>query len=482
MLRVLVALAALVAGTARAEPRFDPGPCPPSVGTVTGVRCGSLTVPERRTRPNGRSVRLAVAIVAAPAARPGAEPLLYVTGGPGLASLPNVARFLAQPIVTDRDLVLVDLRGTGSSEPSLACPEVDDRVLLGATAGDRVARGRDLDAVRACRRRLRIAGVDLRAYDYTEMAADLADLRRALGVPRWSVYGISNGGRLALELVRRHPDGIRSLVLDAALPPQGNFYLELWPHAQRAFDTLFAACAGDATCAHAHPDLAARFRALVERLNASPVSATVPDPVSGRPVTLVFDDARALGTLRNALYDTDLIPLIPTLLDALADGTGFELVASAIVERLDGPDTFSLGQQMSDNCREEQAFVPRRAAVRQARQLPQLAAAILDRTDADRCRVWHVGRADPLVNRPVRSDVPALLLVGGLDPVHPRESSEAIARFLGDARLVELPGLGHGTVDAHPCPRRLMQAFLADPAAPLDTSCVDDMTNPAFLP
>jgi pimeloyl-ACP methyl ester carboxylesterase len=161
---VAVALLGAVVDNAVAHtaPRFEPGSCPASVEQHERVACGWLVVPERRTRPTRREVRLAVAVIHPPAPVAGAEPLLYLTGGPGFASLLfNVLRFLAEPLVTDRDLVLVDLRGTGASLASLACPEVDEGALLAAPSRDVAARRRNLREVAACRARLRREGVDL---------------------------------------------------------------------------------------------------------------------------------------------------------------------------------------------------------------------------------------------------------------------------------------------------------------------------------
>ena len=474
----LVGLTTVVGGAvAHAASRFEPGPCPVSVGQHERVSCGWLVVPERRARPMRREVRLAVAVIHPPAPLANADPLLYVTGGPGFASLlVNVPRFLAEPLVTDRDVVLVDLRGTGASLPSLACPEVDEGALLAAPSRDVTARRRNVREITACRARLRREGVDLRAYDYAEMAADLDDLRRGLGIDSWSVYGISNGGRLALELVRRYPAGVRSLVLDAALAPQGNVFLELLPHARRAFDAFFGACAADPGCAAAHPDLGARFAALVERLRDDPVVVTVLDGGTGAPRTVVIDDAVALQALHGGLYDSGLIPFIPALIEGLSAGSGLDVLAGPILEGADPPPAeFSLGQQLSDSCREEVAFFPPGAVRRQARRFPDL-APLIETTDIEaRCRAWRAGRARAIVDRPVRSDIPTLLLVGSLDPIHPRDSSEAIASHLSRARLFECPGLGHGTVLAHRCPRDLMRAFLTDPERELDATCIAGM-------
>lgn len=475
----IVAIGASERVIAAATSPFTLGRCPDVVPASTSpgsrVACGTLTVPEDRAHPSRAKVRLAVAVIhPAGAKASGATPLLYVSGGPGDAALPAVQFFLEQPFVTDRDMVVVDLRGTGSSEPSLACPEVYEVDGLAVRTDDPSGQAEYLRALTACRKRLVQSGVDLAAYDYSESAADLADLRRALGIAEWDVYGISNGGRLALELVRRHPEGIRSLVLDSALPPQGNYYTELWPHGARAFHALFTACVNDAACNAAHPDLEQRFWKLIDSLRKQPVTVTVTDPTTGKPRKAVFDDLRLLEVVRGALYDTSIIPIIPGVLDQLTKGNSFDFVAEQILARQDGPDVFSDGEMFSDNCREEVAFIGSGELPRLARAMPKFRRAITDEDQVIRaqCRVWNVGKAAGSVDLPVRSRIPALALSGSLDPVHPRSSSDAIAKYLPRSQIVELPGIGHGTAFASDCSRTLLRAFVIDPRAKLDTSCV----------
>jgi len=463
------------------RPVLEPGACPESVPANPRIECATVTVPEDHEQDRGPVVTLQVAIVhpEAPSDKP---PLLYLAGGPGESSVPGALGFVEDPIVTDRDVILLDPRGTGASLPSLACPEVDDRITLSAGARRDAARKEIVSAVAACRRRITDEGTDVSKFGFDQMAADVADVRIALGIDEWDVYGISNGGRLALEVVRRHPAGVRSLVLDAALAPQGSFFEEQWPNAERAIDELFAECEAAPACAAAHPDLENRFWALVDRLEDEPISVAVPDPVEdGKTVTVVIDGEEALFAIRGGLYDTELLPAIPSLIDGIESGALAEIVATEIANRtVTDASFFSLGVNLSSNCREEIAFLPKGFFQKQARRMPDYQAVILDDTVQEQCRVWKAGKADASFDKPVKSRLPALLLVGALDPVHPRSSSDAIAKGLANSTVVELPGLGHGTEFAHDCPRSILRAFVADPDVPVDTTCVDAMTPPQF--
>jgi pimeloyl-ACP methyl ester carboxylesterase len=473
------------------ESTFEDGPCPEELDLgevpeedLARVTCGTVAVPERHADPDGPMIELAVAVIEPTIEGPSPDPLVLLQGGPGYGYLSALPFLLEEPVVEDRATVLFDPRGTGFSEPSLACPEIaDTRVdLLSLDADDPAARQLQHDAVRACHERLEGDGVDLAAYSYTEIAADVGVLRQALGYEAWNVYGISNGGRMALEVVRRHPEGVRSLVLDAALPPQGNFWGEVWPHARLAFDALFAGCAADPACAGAYPELEATAWGLVERLADEPVVVDTEDDVTGDPVSVRIDDEVVLTALRESLYDRSLIPILPQYIQLLGDGEGFADVAGLVASGTTAPDAFfSHGMSLSVSCQEEVAFLEEGFFDEQAAELPELASVIEEPTILDDCEVWDVGRADPSIDEPVDSDVPALVLVGEYDPVHPLRSSQAIADGLSNSQLFEVPGLGHGTVRLHECPLAVMQAFLVDPAAPVDAGCIGTMPPPAWL-
>jgi pimeloyl-ACP methyl ester carboxylesterase len=423
---------------------------------------------------------MAVAMVEPARPDPSASPLVFLAGGPGFGSISGTEIFLESP-PAPRTMVLVDYRGVGRSEPSLACIEFDEfETRLDLAADDPTILERDDAALLACRERLVQDGVDLAAYNYTEIAADLADLRVALGYAEWDLFGLSNGGRVALEVARRHPQGVRSLILDAASPPQENLPGLLWPNGQRAFDALFDGCSADPACHEAFPDSRESFEQLSVQWRQSPPTVTVPKP-DGGVVPVTFTDARGLNALRNAFYDTALIPVLPFYINELANGRAYETVAQLVVDQ-SGPSTgFSLGMSLSVTCQEEVAFLPEGYFRDQAAQYPHLAAVINTYRIVEQCAIWDVGRADPVIDQPVQSDIPALLLVGQYDPVHPRSSAEAIASGLPNSTLVEIPGLGHGTVGVHPCPTSLLAAFVSDPSSPVDVACVAAMPAPQWL-
>ena len=178
------------------------------------VSCGFLTVPENRADPDGHTIKVAVARLDAVNADPDRDPMVYLNGGPGSTSILLAESLRDKGINNDRDVIFVAQRGTVLSEPFLSCPEYDE--FIGATTGMSMLSPESArlseNAVRACHDRLAADGYDLGAYNTTENAADIADLRVALGIDSWHVYGVSYGTLLALQLIRNHPEGISSVV------------------------------------------------------------------------------------------------------------------------------------------------------------------------------------------------------------------------------------------------------------------------------
>ena len=175
-------------------------------------------------------------------------------------------------------------------------------------------------AVRSCRDRLAGEGIDLSAFNTTENAADIAELRTALGIAEWNVYGVSYGSDLALQLLRDHPDGIRSIVVDSLVPPQVNMVEQMWPSAAEGFAALFDACAAQPDCARAYPGLADEFTATVNRLAEVPVVVNLPGNAGAPPQRVVIDGYTMANLVAATTLNTSKIPALPRVIHALAIG------------------------------------------------------------------------------------------------------------------------------------------------------------------
>jgi pimeloyl-ACP methyl ester carboxylesterase len=277
-------------------PRFEPALCPKLQGaeTLAEASCGYLVVPENRSRPDGRSIRLMVAKYPARSPEKRPDPVVYLAGGPGDIALLDVNGRIAADFIRDRDIVVMSQRGTMFSEPALTCAASDDfaRELLGLRFYSEATKRAHLAATEACHRHLAATGADLSAYNSTESAADFADLRKVLGIVAWNVYGTSYGSYLAQTLMRDHPEGIRSVVLDSVLPTTYTVPANWW-NTRAGFDNLYQACAAEPACHAAHPHLEGTFTGLVNKLEADPLTTAVSDPATGKDLKVVLDGGGA---------------------------------------------------------------------------------------------------------------------------------------------------------------------------------------------
>jgi pimeloyl-ACP methyl ester carboxylesterase len=380
------------------------------------------------------------------------------------------------------------------SEPALTCAAVDNfaRELLGLRFYSDATKRAHLAATEACHRELAATGADLSAYNSTENAADFADLRRVLGVTTWNVYGASYGSYLAQTLMRDHPEGIRSVILDSVLPPTytipGNWWIT-----RAAFDNLFQACAAEAACNAAHPHLEKTFSELVNKFEAEPLTTIVRDAITGKNLKVVLDGGALVDWLRNQNYAVPLLRAAPDLIDGLAAGRpeAIEAIDKDRITRVPppGPGVPALGYGLSYGvtCREDYPFAtPEDLAAAGREAFPDYPATVQDEGVGgwayvnEDCRdVWKVPAAPMAMRQPVASGIPTLLISGSFDTLTSFAGAKAGAANLSNATIISIPGVGHVVAPASPCAQAVIVSFLADPHTP-DTSCVGALKPPSF--
>ena len=428
------------------------------------IECGFLTVPEDRSSANSPTIELAVAIVAAPdgATEP---PMVYLAGGPGGSGIDD---YIADPegwempFLQNRDLILLDQRGTGFSEPTLDCPEFAE-----VDAQD------NPDSL--CFDRLTDEGINLMAYNTQENAADVEALRLALGIAQWDVLGISYGTRLALEVMRNHPDGVRAVILDSPFPPNADTPVDEVYSFTDALAQLVADCERDDYCNENYPDLENVFLDTVQRLNEDETAEIFGDD-------LVF-------ALSSAFSDTSLIPLLPYVIYEVAndnfDALG-EISAEGGASRTqyqdDGDRSDSEGMYNSVICHDEYALGDyERVETAVVGTIPQELEGALLQTTFDLtslCEYWNpMAGVD---NTAVSSNIPTLILVGQYDVATPPRWATLTAATLPNSTVVEVPGAGHSLLSSVECTIAITDDFLANPNQAPDTSCLADIEWPYF--
>ncbi len=468
---------------------FETADCEFAVPGGREVECGYLTVPENRDDvANGRTIRLHVAIFASASENPAPDPIIYLEGGPGgdaLETVPLIFEDRFAPFLADHTFIMFDQRGTGYSEPSLACPEVTELTFETLDDDLSIEEGQalQLEALTACHDRLVADGIDLTAYNSAENAADVADLREALGYEEWNVYGISYGTRLAQTIVRDYPQGIRSVILDSSYPLAANLQVETAFNADRAFSVFFAGCAADEACAAAYPDLEQVFADLVTQLNDEPITIQVFNLTDGQQYDALISGDVMVSVLFQALYSAEVTPILPKLIYDVRDGRTTDL-ATILSSFLAQQEFFSQGMQLSVQCNEEISFgTP--GEVLAAPNFPYLdpvfeAGVVTGQFGFAVCDMWQAGQADAVENEPVTSDIPTLILAGEYDPITPPSWGQDVGERFSNNYYFEFPGIGHGASISGDCPLSITLDFLEDPTTEPNAVCLAGMDAPAF--
>ena len=448
-------------------------PCRLRGGVQAG--CGTFDVPEDRKHPEGRHLKLRVAVVPALAHAAKPDPLFLLAGGPGTAAtevLPGLVPAAFEKVHRTRDLVLVDQRGTGSSNP-LRCEVVPKEAPLAEKLADV---GYPPEKLRAC---LKGYDADPRFYGTSIAMQDLDEVRAALGYGQINLWGGSYGTRAALVYLREHEANVRSVILDGVAPTTMRLPLHFAEDAQRSIELLFRACGEEPACAKAWPDLTARFTKLVARLGESPVKATVNDPLTGAPAQVTIGRDLLTGVIRGVLYQPWQAALVPLVIGRAEAGDFGPLVALGIGWGEAISEAMSVGMMFSVLCAEDIPRFGEADLVERTRGTFLGARLIQDLRDA--CAVWPRGEVAAGFGEPVRSGKPVLLLSGELDPVTPPVWADEAAKTLPQSARFTVPGVGHG-VSMVGCAPRLIAEFI-DAASPkgLDGACLQTQKRPPFF-
>jgi len=438
------------------------------------AECGVLSVPENPAQPAGRSIGLYVARVPAINKHKRADPLFVLAGGPGMAATTfytTVAPAFTR-IHRDRDIVLVDQRGTGGSN-ALNCELSDDLV----------SQETDAQIVAEAQRCLKdtSAHADVAYYTTSVAIRDLDAVRAALGYDQINLYGGSYGTRVAQQYLRRFPARARTVILDGVVPPT----LALGPavalDAENALLSILARCTDEPACRARFGDPAADYRKLSAQLRSQPVPVSISDPTTGEASKLELSMLQLATVLRLTTYTPQEAALLPLILHRATESGDFKPLATQylLVSRSVG-DELSYGMHNSVVCAEDVPYYDSANIDRKRLEQTYLGTAAVDGL-RDICQVWPRGPMDKDFHDPLHSDVPALLLSGSDDPATPvADAQEALRGFTKGLHVV-LKGFGHGQLVA-PCVDRIMARFIDTATVTgLDVSCtLLDKPTPFF--
>ena len=444
-------------------------PCATAEGP-TDAYCGKFDVWENRSTQSGRKIALKIVVLPGMRRNAASDPLFFLAGGPGqgAAKLAKGLREIFRNVQVDRDLVLVDQRGTGDSSP-LVCKHDDDKLDQTPEAS--------IEKLRACLTTEQ-SKADLRLYTTTIAMDDLDDVRRHLGYTRINLYGGSYGTRAAIVYTRKYAPNVRSVVLDGVAPTDMRLPLYMARDGQRALELMLRDCEQDSGCRKRFPALGERLTRLLDRLDKQPQHVHIVHPRTGAELDIDVKRLMISGALYSALYAPQMTALLPLLIERAEknDFQGF-LALNSLGDSV--ADNMAEGMHFSVVCSEDAPrILP--GSIQQQTAGTFLGAEMAE-LRVKPCGFWPRGDVQETYYESPQIDVPALILSGDLDPVTPPSWGQQVASHWINSRHVVVPGTGHGTINSG-CVVNVVRQFVNQgSAANLNVDCVQRVRRAPFF-
>ena len=439
-------------------------------GIKTQVQCGKITVPENWQHNSEKTLDIHVIRIKAVAATAKKDPLFLLMGGPGQASS-ELAGGLSQIFSAaqkDRDLVLIDQRGTGKSSP-LTCDD-DDADMYGDISSDFA-----IDDVKTCLATYR--DIDLAQYNTNNAILDFEAVRKALGYEQINLYGISYGSRAAMVYMRDKPEALRSVILDGVVPPQV-VVGPMGEQAARAFDILIKQCSDNEACAAKYPTLYNDYQAIRAQLENQVIETTIDHPITDKKITLRIDSKKFIGTLRGQMYGRDARLMIPYIISEFAKQNYKPFVGLMSLNE-DAASKMYIGLTFNILCNEA---LPRATANLLAKERSNtFSGRHTLETFTNVCQYWPKFTPPANFADKIVSDIPTMLLSGELDPVTPPAWAEIALQGLSNHQHYIAKKAGHGLV-TQTCAAKMVSQFIANVSFDdVSDSCLDEQPTPGFL-
>jgi len=445
-------------------------------GVQGKAKCGTLIVYEDRAARKGRTINLNIVVLPATSDKREPDPLFYFAGGPGSGAsedAPGIAQLFAK-IREHRDLVFVDQRGTGGSNP-LNCElyNADDlQSYLGYFF--------PLDDVSKCRTQLD-PKADLKLYLTTIAMDDIDDARAALGYERINLFGGSYGTRAAMTYLKRHPQHVRTVTLQGVSPTNQFMPSTFAQETERALQGVLAECVADQQCNNAFPNVKAEAQAVLDQLIKEPVEVEVQKPRSSERVKVKLSRDLAAEAIRYMLYSPVPASRVPLMIHLAAQGNFAPLTRTALEYRINLVATGSNGMYLSVTCAEDLPWIKPGEGERMAANT--FLGDYRLRQQREACALWPRAMVERDYARPVRSDAPVLILTGQWDPVTPPSNGDTTAKTLTNSLHIVVPHGAHGLggLDGVDCIERITTEFVErGTTKDIDTSCVKSIHRKGF--
>jgi pimeloyl-ACP methyl ester carboxylesterase len=442
---------------------------------VTGITkdalCGQYEVYEDRAKRTGRKITLYVMVLPALVDKPAPDPIFYLQGGPGGAATSVAGASFMTQLHRTRDVVLVDQRGTGKSNPLQCSFRGDANDMRGF-----FVEGLTPESARACRTELE-KNADLKLYTTTLAMADLDDVRAALGYEKVNVYGGSYGATTALSYLNYYPQHVRTVTISGVAPPDSPLPLSFAKGVEHALNRLFDDCAAEEKCKAAFPDLRKDWATVVANVSKGPVTFDALNPLTRQKQQVTMTREGFSELVRLVLYNPTVMSLLPAAIHEMSRGdySHFAFYAYQLQRGTDA--AIARGMHISVLCAEDLPFI-KESEVEPATK-GTFYGASRTRLFLKVCEQWPRGDMPAKFREPIKSHLPVLILSGELDPVTPPDLATPLLRWLPNGRQVMMHNATHYSYD---CQEKLAREFIDQGNAKgLDAACVEGIKRLPFV-
>jgi pimeloyl-ACP methyl ester carboxylesterase len=403
--------------------------------------------------------------------RPARDPIFYLQGGPGGAATSVAGASLMTQLHRARDVVLVDQRGTGKSNPLQCNFRGDSNDIRGY-----FVEGLTPESARACRTELE-KNADLRLYTTTLAMADLDDVRAALGYEKVNVYGGSYGATTALSYLNYYPQHVRTVTISGVAPPDSPLPLSFAKGVEHALNRLFDDCAAEEKCKAAFPNLRKDWATVVANVSKGPVMFDALNPLTLQKQQVTMTREGFSELVRLVLYNPTVMSLLPAAIHEMSQGdySHFAFYAYQLQRGTDA--AIARGMHISVLCAEDLPFIneseiePATSGTFYGSSRTRLFLKV--------CEQWPRGDMPAKFREPIKSNLPVLILSGELDPVTPPDLATPLLRWLPNGRQVIMHNATHYSYD---CQEKLAREFIERGTAKgLDASCVEGIKRLPFV-
>lgn len=428
---------------------LSPERIPLAAGGLAEAERGVIYVPVNRRKPGSPVISLEVYRFKASTPAPGVPPIFYLYGGPSFEGLePLLARkgYYEQrlhPLRETADLIIVSQRGIGPSKPT---------TLVQVAPPAPLDRAESLDARKAA---IRTAaerekqfwvdrGLDLEGFTILEAAADIDDVRKALGYDTITIWGGSFGSHWGMAVMRFHPQIVARAVLRGMEGPDHTY--DMPSYVLHSLERLAREADAAPSLRGLIPPggLVAGFKAVIAKTAVEPVVVEVKDPRTGARVTVRFgpDEVRDLAEGYTAAassragmrtWAADMIRLVRGDFTGAADAR----VRAHAAERLRTASYYMLdcGSGISPG---------RRRQIEQDPAVDVLGPASVNYFAA--CPVWNIDLGDAF-RANFDTSIPTVIVQGDYDISTPLENAEELVPHFTRSRFIVVHGGSHPAID-----------------------------------